>query len=89
MMFVKGSGRRRKAVERALKHGGDGSTETSSTAAVAKPRPGVFLPMGPAKFSGLKVARPSALAFFHIEKTAGSAVMKWLSSPPPRWDRCG
>ena len=42
------------------------------------PRPPPYLPTGPARWSGLETQRPILLVFYHVEKTAGSAVMKWL-----------
>lgn len=40
--------------------------------------PPLYLPTGPAKHTGLVVQRPTLLVFYHVEKTGGSAVMKWL-----------
>lgn len=36
------------------------------------------MPTGPALYSGLQTRRPLLIAFYHVEKTGGSAVMKWL-----------
>lgn len=48
----------------------------------------IWLPTGPARYSGLEARRPLALVFYHVEKTGGSAVMKWLhkmaNRPEPR-----
>jgi hypothetical protein len=38
----------------------------------------IWLPTGPARWSGLEVDRPRLVIFYHVEKTGGSAVMKWL-----------
>ena len=38
----------------------------------------IWLPTGPARWSGLVVPRPLLVVFYHVEKTGGSAVMKWL-----------
>ena len=43
-----------------------------------KPPPGFYLPTGPARYSGLRTERPLLFFFYHVEKTGGSAVMKWL-----------
>ena len=40
--------------------------------------PDIWLPTGPARWSGLVSERPRLILFYHIEKTGGSAVMKWL-----------
>lgn len=38
----------------------------------------VWLPTGPARWSGLEVDRPLLILFYHVEKTGGSAAMKYL-----------
>ena len=38
----------------------------------------IWLPTGPARYSGLVVERPLLILFYHVEKTGGSAVMKYL-----------
>lgn len=38
----------------------------------------IWLPTGPARWSGLEVSRPILVVFYHLEKTGGTAVMKWL-----------
>ena len=43
-----------------------------------KKRPPPYLPTGPARYSGLEVRHPLLFIFYHVEKTGGSAVMKWL-----------
>ena len=49
---------------------------------------GIWMPTGPARRSNLTVTAPTAVLLFHIEKTGGSAVMKWLMkntlAQPPR-----
>ena len=49
---------------------------------------GIWMPTGPARRSNLTVTTPTAVLLFHIEKTGGSAVMKWLMkntlAQPPR-----
>jgi hypothetical protein len=38
----------------------------------------IWLPTGPARWSGLESDRPRLVLFYHVEKTGGTAVMKWL-----------
>jgi len=38
----------------------------------------IWLPTGPARWSGLQTDRPLLLIFYHVEKTGGTAVMKYL-----------
>ena len=38
----------------------------------------IWLPTGPARWSGLQVQRPRLIVFYHVEKTGGTAVMKYL-----------
>ena len=47
-------------------------------ASSAGTRPPVWLPTGSARYTGLRVEKPLLLIFYHVEKTGGSAVMKWL-----------
>ena len=50
-------------------------------------RPKIYLPTGPARYSGLEVDTPFLFLFYHVEKTAGSAVMKWLHKLVSTHDR--
>lgn len=54
------------------------STSGARKSGVTGSRPPPYLPTGPARYSGLEVAAPLLLVFYHVEKTGGSAVMKWL-----------
>ena len=38
----------------------------------------IWLPTGPARWSGLEVQQPLLILFYHVEKTGGTAVMKYL-----------